>query len=138
MRHHRAGPRTAHRDGNGARRTHLLDARGNPWSAAERQTHGILRDADIDGWVGNPLLRLGELAECYYPDILFRRQKLVLEIDGWAYHHDRESFEADRARFRAFALAGYTILPYTVRDLDRPVLLVREVRAMLARLSRPT
>jgi len=38
-------------------------------------------------------------------------------------------------RCRAFALAGYTILPYTVRDLDRPATLVREVRAILQRLS---
>lgn len=123
------------RDGNNARRAHILDARGNPWSVAERRTHRILDDADITGWAGNPRLRLGEAGDCYYPDILFGRQKLVIEVDGWTYHHDREAFESDHARYRAFALAGFTILPYTVRDLDRPAALVREVRAMLRRLA---
>lgn len=123
------------RDGNNTRRSHILDARGNPWSVAERRTHRILDEAGITGWVGNPRLRLGEDGDCYHPDILFRRQRLVIEVDGWAYHRDREAFESDRARSRAFALAGYTILPYTVRDLDRPATLVREVRAMLRRLS---
>lgn len=43
------GGRRGHRD----RRMLLLDSRDEPWSAAERLCHRLLREAGISGWTGN-------------------------------------------------------------------------------------
>lgn len=125
---------TPGRAGNRQRRRWLVHSVGRPWSSAEREAQQLLRDGGIDGWVGNRPLRVrGHL---YYPDILFRRQRLVVEIDGFQHARDPEVFQSDRIRQNAFTLDGYATLRYTTHDVrhDRERLL-HEVRTMLRALS---
>ena len=77
---HRAMELTAARVGNRTRRQLLLDFRAEPWSKAERLFHRHLRDAGITGWQANRPVVLDD--STFYVDILFRKLKLVIEIDG--------------------------------------------------------
>ena len=37
-------------------------------------------------------------------DIAFPKQKVAIEVDGWAFHSDQEVFQNDRKRQNAIAL----------------------------------
>jgi very-short-patch-repair endonuclease len=52
-------------------------------------------------------------------DALWRAERLVVEIDSWAYHRSRASFEADRARDRDLTLRGFQVLRYVDREVVR-------------------
>jgi len=70
----------------------------------------------------------------YYVDILFRSERLVLEIDGWEAHGTRQAFEDDRKRRNRLQLAGYVVLNFTWRQLlDEPNWLMGCVREALGR-----
>lgn len=43
--------------------------------------------------------------------------RVVVETDGYAFHHDREQFARDRKRDRALELSGYAVLRYTSADV---------------------
>ncbi|WP_210414856.1 endonuclease domain-containing protein [Microlunatus elymi] len=70
-----------------------------------------------------------------YPvDILFRRERVIVEFDGYAYHSDRAAFERDRARRNELVLAGYTVLNFTWAQLcDRPEWVINCIRRALGR-----
>jgi very-short-patch-repair endonuclease len=38
---------------------------------------------------------------------------VIVELDGWEFHHDRDAFERDRHRDVRLQLAGYTVLRFT-------------------------
>jgi very-short-patch-repair endonuclease len=102
---------TAARVGNRDRRHLLLDSRAEPWSKAERKFHRLLRDAGITGWRANrPVVLKG--STCYV-DVIFRKLKLVIEIDGRLYHTGTEVFEADRRRQNLLVLDGWFVLRFT-------------------------
>ncbi|WP_431220421.1 hypothetical protein [Leifsonia xyli] len=62
---------------------------------------------------------------------------LFVEVDGFAFHSDRESFERDRARDTALTLRGARSLRLTARQvLDGPADAVAMVEAALAMLDR--
>lgn len=108
---HEALRLTPQRRGNADRRRLLLDSRDEPWSAAERQTHRLLRDDGITGWVANyPLLLHGA---AYYLDVAFPEARLALEIDGRAFHTSPDAFERDRFRQNDLVLAGWHVLRFT-------------------------
>jgi hypothetical protein len=52
-------------------------------------------------------------------DFLWRRQRLIVETDGWRFHGTRQSFERDRLRDQRARLAGWEILRFTRRQLQR-------------------
>ena len=80
---------TSARVGNPTRRQLLLDSRAEPWSKAERRFHRLLRTAGITGWEANKPVVLRGLT-CYV-DLIFRKLKLVIEIDGRLYPHRNRS-----------------------------------------------
>jgi very-short-patch-repair endonuclease len=125
---HTALALTKGRAGNPKRQELLLDSRDEPWSEAERQLHRLLRAAGIIGWKANrPILIAGLNV---YPDIVFRRQRLVIEIDGREFHSDPEVFESDRRRQNLLVLDGWRVLRITWRmitdDPDRVVAMVHD------------
>ena len=100
--------------------------------AAEQRLHRLLRRAGIAGWSPNTVVhdRLGIIGTV---DVLFTDAKLVVEIDGFAYH-GADRFQSDRTRQNRLVGAGYTVLRFTWHDLvDRPYDVVAQVRAALAR-----
>ncbi len=127
--------RSPHRKGNMDRRRHVLDSRDEPWSAAERLAHKILREARVLGWVGNyPVERRGRR---YYVDIAFPAERLAVEIDGRLHHDNSEVFESDRIRQNALVIAGWDVLRFTwSRLVNEPGAFVQEIRQALARSRR--
>ena len=92
---HEALALTGGRTGNPTRRQLLLDSRDEPWSEAERDFHRLLRAAGITGWKGN---RDPDRRRKVYADVMFRRLRLVIEVDGREFHSKAEVFESDRHR----------------------------------------
>ena len=96
-------------------------------SEAERRMLALVRAADLPPPVVNA--RLGR----YEIDFLWRSQRLVVEVDGYAYHANRRAFERDRERDAALAAAGYTVLRVTWRQLvGAPGAVVARIAAALA------
>ena len=121
---------TAGRRGNRQRLRHLLDSRDEPWSAAERLCHRLLRDAGIVGWKANVPVQAG--GRCYYLDVAFAGAMLVVEIDGRLHEDDADVFENDRWRQNALVLEGWTVLRFTWAMLrDRPDHVVQTIRSAL-------
>jgi very-short-patch-repair endonuclease len=114
----------------------LLDSRAEPWSKAERLFHRLLRDTGITGWHANQPVVLGNSR--FYVDVLFRRLKLVIEIDGRLYHTGAEVFETDRWRQNLLVLDGWCVLRFTWTMIEeRPeevIAMVREAIEMLTAL----
>lgn len=105
-------------------------------SEAERLAATLLRRAGIGGWVGNDpiedhsgLIGVG--------DLVFRKHKLVVELDGRAHHSSPAQFQRDRERQNRLVADGWTVLRFTWYDLTtRPHHVVATIQAMLARLDR--
>ena len=134
---HRAMELTAARIGNRNRRQLLLDSRAEPWSKAERLFHRLLRNAGITGWHANRPVVLDD--STFYVDILFRKLKLVIEIDGRLYHTGAEVFESDRWRQNLLVLNGWFVLRFTWAMIEehpeRVIAMVREAIEMLTAMQ---
>jgi hypothetical protein len=66
-------------------------------------------------------------------DALWPEQRLVVELDGYAYHRHRAAFERDRARDAALQAAGYRVVRFTYRRLERePAVIATQLRTLLA------
>jgi very-short-patch-repair endonuclease len=102
--------------GNEERRQFLLESSEEPWSAAERLFHRLLREAGITGWRGNATLVIDN--KKYVVDVLFREHRLAIEIDGRLFHGDAR-FEIDRRRQNALVLSGWRVLRFTWRMLEQ-------------------
>ena len=67
----------------------------------------------------------------YEVDFLWRDWAVVAETDGFRFHGDRESFEADRARDAALQSLGFRVLRFTYRQVAESP---RDVAAALRRV----
>ncbi len=118
--------------GNGLRRDLLLDSRDEPWSSPERQLHRLLRAAGFTGWAGNQPVSLPD-GTMVYVDVLFRKQRLAIEIDGRKFHSASAVFESDRRRQNSLVLGGWTVLRLTwsmiQEDPQRVVAMIRDAIA---------
>ena len=50
-------------------------------------------------------------------DFAYRRRRLVIELDGYAYHSGRRAWHSDLARQNELTRAGWTVLRFTSEDL---------------------
>jgi very-short-patch-repair endonuclease len=98
-------------------------------SEAERKMLALLRAADLPAPVVNA--RLGR----FEVDFLWAEQRLVVEVDGYAYHANRRAFERDRAKDATLAAAGYMVIRVTWRQLTRgsETVIARVAAALAAR-----
>jgi very-short-patch-repair endonuclease len=123
------------RRGNVARARILRDSRDSPWSELERLGHRLLRRERIVGWRTNVWVPIRDGG--YFADLMFGRQRLIVEFDGWEFHNDRKAFEDDRRRRNELVLAGYVVLNFTWRQLENdPDWVIGCIRKMLRRGSR--
>lgn len=68
-----------------------------------------------------------------YLDFAWPRERVGLEVDGYAYHADRTSFDHDRARGNALLVLGWSVLHTTATEVRRnPAALVAAVSNVLA------
>lgn len=128
-----AGLRRAHgrnpgRSGAEKAQRLLKAAEGGARSEGERLLVAELRARAVPGWVVN--YRWGG----YELDIAFLMEMVAIEIDGWAFHSDRDAFQRDRTRQNVLA-QSWTILRYTWLDLtERMEEVIIEIIATLDRI----
>lgn len=122
----RAHLRNKGRHGSPAARRLLQAASDGARSEAERLLVKLLRQAGITGWKTN--YPIGG----YNVDFAFPKEKVVIEVDGWAFHSDPEAFAKDRKRQNAIALLGYQVLRFTWLDLtEYPQRVIAEIAAAI-------
>lgn len=67
-------------------------------------------------------------------DFRWPRHRLVVEVDGWAYHRGRAAFATDRARDRRALASGWRVARFTaVEVLREPRSVARELGRLLDR-----
>jgi very-short-patch-repair endonuclease len=111
----------------------LLNQRGGArWTRSwgERRLLSLIREAGLPVPLTNRLLH-GLNVDAIWPDL-----KLVVEVDGYEFHGDRDSFENDRARDAILVAHGYRVLRFTARQLrDQPLMVLGQLAAALALAS---
>jgi hypothetical protein len=111
--------RSGRRPGVAALRS-LLNADDDPAltrSEAEERLLALIRSADLPTPQVN--VRVGR----HEVDFLWRDPKLIVEVDGFAFHSSRGAFERDRLRDSKLAALGFRVIRVTWPQLvDRPQL----------------
>jgi very-short-patch-repair endonuclease len=92
-------------------------------SEAEERLLALIRKARL----AEP--RLNVRVEGFEVDFYWRAQRLVAEVDGFAFHSAADAFENDRSRDLALASAGLRVVRITWKNL------VAEPEVVLARLA---
>jgi very-short-patch-repair endonuclease len=110
----------------------MRQAVGGSRFAAERRCARLLDRAGITGWQVNAAIH-GAGGATYIGDVVFRQARLIVEIDGWAFHTTPERFQADRARQNRLIVDGWTVLRFTWRDLtERADYVIRTIRSLIS------
>jgi len=92
-------------------------------SEAEERFLALLRKSQLALPESN--VRVGD----YEVDFFWRRERLVVEVDGFAFHSSQRKFENDRRRDAWLAAHGVAVLRVTWRQV------AKEPEAMLVRLA---
>jgi very-short-patch-repair endonuclease len=67
--------------------------------------------------------------EGFEVDFVWRERRLIVEVDGYAYHRSPRAFEADRERDVALTLAGWRVMRFTWRHItERPAWVAAGIR----------
>ena len=82
-------------------------------SDAEARFMFLCRDHGIEMPVVNSVLNGVET------DFHWRRARLVVEVDGWEFHGEREAFERDRDRGLIHRIAGWEVVRVSASQLVR-------------------
>ncbi len=81
---------------------------------------------------GLPLPQTNRRIEGYEVDCVWPEQRLIVELDGHAFHSPTHAFEDDRARDRRLEAAGWHVIRVTWRQLhEEPELLEADLRQLL-------
>jgi len=93
-------------------------------SEAEKRMLGLVRAAALPAPQTN--VRIGP----YEVDAVWNEQRVIVEVDGYAFHSSRAAFERDRARDADLQARGFRVVRVTWRQIvDRP-------EATIARIAR--
>ena len=85
-----------------------------------------MRAAQIKGWKANYPV------SGYVVDVAFPKQRVAIEVDGWAFHSDQKTFHNDRKRQNRIALSGWQVLRFTWLDLtEHPQRVIAEIARAL-------
>jgi len=93
-------------------------------SEAEHRLLVLLRAARLR--IPETNVRIGR----YEVDAFWERERLVVEVDGYAFHSTRGAFERDRARDADLQAQGFRVLRVTWRQI------VEEPEAVVGRIAR--
>lgn len=105
---------------------------GHPHPASDPEKR-LYRALDVHDWAAgrehNRSIRLGELGRPFTVDVLWRTEKIVVEIDG-NEHRAVDRFAEDRVRDNQLQTHGYMVLRFTnaqvIDDPQRAVATIRE------------
>ena len=103
-------------------------------SELEKRFREFLMDAGIPRPETNAHIQVSGI--WYEIDCLWRRERVIVELDGRATHDTQQTFESDRARDRILQAAGFRVIRITWRQLhESPAAVAADLRALL-RLGR--
>jgi very-short-patch-repair endonuclease len=97
-------------------------------SKAEERFLALVREAtlpapDVNVWL-----------EGFMVDFLWRRERIVVEVDGYTYHGSRLRFEEDRSKGAVLSAAGFQVIRVTWRQMeDEPYAVIARLAQALAR-----
>ena len=121
--------RTPNRKGAKTLRRAIAEITGPaPWlqSKLEETFHELVRASDLPAYEANVLVE-GERV-----DALWRDERVIVELDGFAFHKSRAQFEKDRRRDAKLQVAGYIVLRVTQHRLqNEPEAVLADLRALL-------
>lgn len=106
----------------------FIDDRGATRSELEDAFRAVVRGArlgrpDFNVWVDG-----------VFADAVWHDARVVVELDGRAFHGHDAAFEGDRTKGNRLALKGWTVLRFTYRRIKRePLAVVAELTAALTR-----
>lgn len=67
-------------------------------------------------------------------DALWTAERVIVEVDGYAFHSGRAAFERDRRKDAELQAAGFRVLRVTWRQIvERPEAVVAQLAAVLVR-----
>jgi very-short-patch-repair endonuclease len=123
-----------HRGGRGTRALQALLADGRPAltrSQAEERFLALIRKAKL------PMPEANVVVERFEVDCYWREERLVAEVDGFAFHSSAARFESDRRRDATLAAAGVRVIRVTWRQLcDEPEAVAVRLGQALVRPTR--
>ena len=82
-------------------------------SEAEERVLDLIREAEL------PVPRVNARLHGYEVDFYWPSQHLVLEVDGYRFHHTRRAFEHDRRKDAILQAAGIAAMRVTWRQITR-------------------
>jgi very-short-patch-repair endonuclease len=98
----------------------------------ERRFQKLVRDAQL------PRPEVNTIVEGCEVDVVWREQRLIVELDSREFHLTRRAFETDRERDARLQIAGYRVIRITWRRLvNEPRTIVKELEALLYAAARP-
>jgi Uncharacterized protein conserved in bacteria len=104
-------------------------------SDAERRLVTGLRGHAVLGWSCN-LEVTDQSGLIGIVDVAFPAIKLAVELDGRAWHVDRDRFQHDRTRQNRLVAAGWTVLRFTWEDITYRIdAVLADICAAVARLT---
>jgi very-short-patch-repair endonuclease len=97
-------------------------------SELERRMHDLIRAG------GLPQPEMNARIAGYEVDFVWRRERVVVEVDGYRFHSSRPAFERDRAKGNTLVAAGLVLLRFTWWQIDRePFAVLARIATALAR-----
>ena len=111
--------RTRTRNGRGHRA--LREAIAEHAALGLSATDSVLEDAFLRllRRHGLPRPRVNALVERFRVDAHWPAHRLIVELDGWAHHHDRGAFQRGRERDATLIAAGHRVVRFTHYDVTR-------------------
>lgn len=113
----------------------LIEASGRPRftrSDAERRLLDLIRRARLPPPETN-VMAGSATGPRHEVDLLWREQRLIVEVDGFAHHGSKASFHADRARDAELVALGYRVIRVTWRQLvGAPEVVIAQLAVALA------
>jgi very-short-patch-repair endonuclease/predicted transcriptional regulator of viral defense system len=117
------------RPGNKNIRAALAKRREGPTPTKSDLEELLIRFADKGGF---PRPETNVVVEGFEVDCIWRRQRVIIEVDGWETHKTRAAFERDREKSRILQAAGWRCVPVTHRQIEHTSAEVkRDVRRLL-------
>ena len=110
----------------------LLDY--DPAAAAQAESELERLFLDLLRAHGIPAPQVNVLVDGYLVDAFWPEANLVVELDGYEFHNDRETFERDRRKVAQLRRAGREVVSFTFAQVTRePTWVIETVLELLER-----
>lgn len=108
----------------------------HPQSRGEQRLHKHLAaDSELKGLFYFNQNVISTRRNSFCVDLLWLHGKLIVEVDGYRYHSDREQFRKDRHRDYELVLSGYRVLRLTDEEIQEDIVIAIEKIRDLVRFT---